>query len=48
VQWQARGFPHRQWLIVRVYMKDGHTVTERLDERQVWSSDRASPPNEKR
>ncbi len=33
VQWQERAFPHRRWLIVRVYMNDGHTGTERLDER---------------
>ena len=32
VQWQERAFPHRRWLIVRVYMKDGHTTTERLAE----------------
>jgi len=32
VQWQERAFPHRRWLIVRVYMNDGHTGTERLDE----------------
>ena len=29
VQWQQRAFPHRRWLVVRVYMKDGHTTTER-------------------
>ncbi len=46
VQWQARAFPHRQWLIVRVYMKDGHTMTERLDEPQAPSSDQASPAHE--
>ena len=33
VRWQERAFPHRRWLIVRVYMNDGHTGTERLDER---------------
>jgi len=32
VQWQERAFPHRRSLIVRVYMNDGHTGTERLDE----------------
>jgi hypothetical protein len=30
VRWQERAFPHRRWLVVRVYMKDGHTTTERL------------------
>ena len=29
VRWQERAFPHRRWLVVRVYMKDGHTATER-------------------
>ena len=32
VQWQERAFPHHRWLVVRVYMKDGHTTTERLDD----------------
>jgi hypothetical protein len=32
VQWQARAFPHQRWLVVRVYMNDGHTTAERLDE----------------
>ena len=44
VQWQERAFPHRRWLIVRVYMKDGHTGTERLDERPPPSSD-TNPPS---
>jgi hypothetical protein len=30
VRWQERAFPHRRWLVVRVYMKDGYTTTERL------------------
>jgi len=30
VRWQERAFPHHRWLVVRVYMKDGHTTTERL------------------
>jgi len=34
VRWQARTFPHRQWLVVRVYMKDGHTKAEREQEVQ--------------
>jgi hypothetical protein len=29
VRWQ-RAFPHHRWLVVRVYMNDGHTTTERL------------------
>jgi hypothetical protein len=29
VRWQERAFPNRRWLLVRVYMKDGHTTTER-------------------
>jgi hypothetical protein len=29
VRWQERAFPNRRWLVVRVYMKDGHTTTER-------------------
>jgi hypothetical protein len=41
VQWQERAFPHRRWLVVRVYMKDGHTRTERRDERQQPTSDSA-------
>jgi hypothetical protein len=31
VTWQERAFPHRRGLVVRVYMNDGHTTTERLD-----------------
>jgi hypothetical protein len=42
VQWQARAFPHHQWLVVRVYMKDGHTTTERRDDSQVPRSDQGS------
>ena len=30
VRWQERAFPYHRWLVVRVYMKDGHTTTERL------------------
>lgn len=44
VQWQERAFPHRRWLVVRVYMKDGRTTTERLDEGQRSSLDNVSPP----
>lgn len=29
VLWQERVFPHRRWLVVRVYMGDGYTATER-------------------
>ena len=29
VRWQERAFPNRRWLVVRVYMKDGHTTTGR-------------------
>jgi len=29
VLWQGRAFPHRRWLVVRVYMDDGYTRTER-------------------
>jgi hypothetical protein len=43
VRWQARDFPHRRWLVVRVYMKDGHTRTEREDEIQPPSPNDASP-----
>lgn len=43
VDWQERSFPHWRWLVVRVYMKDGHTTTERLDESQQPSVDTASP-----
>ena len=39
VRWQERAFPHRRWLVVRVYMKDGHTTTERL------AGDTAPSPN---
>ncbi len=30
VRWQDRAFPHRRWLVVRVYMKDGHAIATRL------------------
>ena len=30
VRWQERAFPHHRWLLVRVYMSDGHTTTERM------------------
>ena len=30
VRWQERAFPHRRWLVVRVYVRDGYTTTERL------------------
>ncbi|HUR96245.1 MAG TPA: hypothetical protein VMY76_16820 [Gemmatimonadales bacterium] len=30
VRWQEKTFPHRRWLLVRVYMNDGHATTERL------------------
>jgi hypothetical protein len=29
VQWQERAFPHRRWLVVRVYMSDGYTAAKR-------------------
>jgi hypothetical protein len=29
VLWQERVFPHGRWLVVRVYMRDGYTATER-------------------
>ena len=38
VQWQERAFPHRRWLVVRVYMSDGHALTERLVEPEPASS----------
>jgi hypothetical protein len=31
VQWQERAFPHRRWLVVRVYMKMGRVTSERLE-----------------
>jgi hypothetical protein len=43
VQWQERAFPHRRWLIVRVYMKDGHTGTERLDAQPPPSAETEPP-----
>ena len=29
VRWQERTFPHRRWVVVRVYVTDGHTRVER-------------------
>jgi hypothetical protein len=29
VLWQERAFPHRRWLVVRVYVRDGYAATER-------------------
>src|SRR5262245_29916211 len=29
VRWQQRAFPHQRWLVVRVYMRDGHTAAAR-------------------
>jgi type II secretory pathway pseudopilin PulG len=29
VRWQERDFPHRGWLVVRIYMSSGRTTTER-------------------
>jgi hypothetical protein len=43
VQWQQRAFPHRRWLVVRVYMKVGHAITERLDDNARPSLNDASP-----
>jgi hypothetical protein len=43
LRWQARDFPHRRWLVVRVYMKDGHTGAEREDEARPPSPNDASP-----
>ena len=34
VWWQERAFPHHRWLVVRVYMRDGHASSERVDEPQ--------------
>jgi hypothetical protein len=31
VSWQEKAFPQPRWLVVRVYMKDGHTTAERLE-----------------
>lgn len=41
VRWQARAFPHRDWLVVRVYAADGRVATERVSERGVDTSTRA-------
>jgi hypothetical protein len=30
VLWQERALPHHRWLVVRVYMRDRYTATERL------------------
>jgi hypothetical protein len=43
LRWQARDFPHRRGLVVRVYMKDGHTRAEREGEAQPPSPNDASP-----
>ena len=43
VQWQERAFPHHRWLVVRVYMKDGHTTAERLEGQGAAIPDSASP-----
>jgi hypothetical protein len=48
VRWQARAFPHRQWIVVRVYMKDGHTTAEREDETPGPSPGQAAPPRQDR
>jgi hypothetical protein len=37
VRWQERAFPHRRWLVVRVYMNDGHATTERLSDGRTRS-----------
>jgi hypothetical protein len=37
VRWQERAFPHRRWLVVRVYMNDGHATTERLNDGRTRS-----------
>jgi hypothetical protein len=29
--WQQAAFPHHEWLVVRVYMRDGATASERED-----------------
>jgi hypothetical protein len=31
VLWQERNFPHRRRLAVRVYLRDGYTMAERLE-----------------
>jgi len=43
VQWQERAFPHRRWLVVRVYMKTGHVTSERLEAGQAPPLNQASP-----
>ena len=43
VQWQERAFPHRRWLVVRVYRKTGHVTSERLDAGQASPLNQASP-----
>lgn len=43
VQWQERAFPHRRWLVVRVYMKTGHVTSERLDAGPASPLNQASP-----
>ena len=39
VRWQARAFPHRDWLAVRVYAADGHIATERRSEGPAGRSE---------
>jgi hypothetical protein len=41
VRWQARAFPHRDWLVVRVYATDGRVATERVREVGVDTSAQA-------
>ena len=43
VSWQERAFPQRRWLVVRVYMNDGHTTAERLDDGPGPGPDSAGP-----
>ena len=42
VAWQERAFPHRRWLLVRVYMNDGHAVADRLVEGEPPRADSTS------
>ena len=43
VRWQERAFPHRRWLVVRVYMKDGHAIATRLLDVESPRSDSTAP-----
>jgi len=45
VRWQERAFPHQRWLVVRVYMKDGHTVTAREAGTDLPSPDPGDRPH---